>query len=813
MGKYLIRYLTFCAILFSVFSQAQTGKTTITGIITDSADNKPVSYVTINLYKRGQVSQSFKAIFSDSRGKFQITSVDTGKYTLVFTHVGFIEKKLPLNLQGTKDLGTITLSPVSKTLKNVQVLSQKPLIEQQDDKIIFNVENDPDSKNSLTLDIFRKTPYLTVDGDDNVLMNGKSDFKVLLDGRETSLFARNVKEALKAFPGSMISRIEVITTPPAKYDAEGIGGIINIVTKKKVAGYNGSVGTFTRTGAKINTGNINFNYKSGGIGIALFYFANGFDDLKTTSLAETYAKTPSYFTSRSIFDDRSSNNFYNAFNAEVSWEIDSLKILSAYGNINGGHGATITDRSMLTIYPSSPAYESQQYIDNSYKNPRFSIGSDFIKKFKGKKDREFSARFYAEIGTNTAIDESFLDNTTTNDRFLLNNSKNTDNQYTIQSDYVLPLPDNRRFETGIKLILREAISDFQSLVKYDPAHNYFMDPNNSDYFSYNQNIYSIYSNYNFRTKKSTFRLGGRLEYTNTDGNFVSSKTTVKQNYLNAVPFLQFINKINPQFSFVFTYSQRLRRPFIWNLNPFVNNTDSLDVYKGNPDLGPETLHFFTPELRFQKGTTFASVGSQLTYTNNFITEYAAFDPSTGVTTRTSDHLGRGVEIRVNSNFNKVINPKLNINGNGYVHWNINRVKEFPQYNSDGFGYGVTSGFNYKITQKISWGGFFNCNQAPDFAQFNFPFNMWYMSMFAFKLFKDKVNTSIRATNFFKSHRSYVMTTEDDYFKTTRTTTRPLRGIVVTFNWTFGKLKENVSKKKGVNNDDLLQTGTQDNTGQ
>ena len=124
-------------------------------------------------------------------------------------------------------------------LKEVVVNSQRPMVEQSDDKIVFNVEDDPTNKTETAIDILRKTPFITVDGEDNIKVNGKSNFKVLLNGRETSMFARNIKEALRGFPGALISKIEVITTPSAKYDGEGIGGLINIITKKKVVGYNG----------------------------------------------------------------------------------------------------------------------------------------------------------------------------------------------------------------------------------------------------------------------------------------------------------------------------------------------------------------------------------------------------------------------------------------------------------------------------------------------------------------------------------------------------------------------------------------------
>ena len=131
------------------------------------------------------------------------------------------------------DMGNMQLVALVKSLSEVTVVAARPLVEQKDDRLIYNVEEDPAAKSESASDILRKTPFVNVDGDGAIQVNGQSNFKVLLDGRETALFSQNVKEALKSFPGSTISRIEVITSPSAKYDAEGVGGIINIVTKKQ----------------------------------------------------------------------------------------------------------------------------------------------------------------------------------------------------------------------------------------------------------------------------------------------------------------------------------------------------------------------------------------------------------------------------------------------------------------------------------------------------------------------------------------------------------------------------------------------------
>ncbi|HZI01077.1 MAG TPA: TonB-dependent receptor, partial [Flavisolibacter sp.] len=231
-------FLVSCFVAF-IGANAQEYK--VKGTLVDSASAKPIPAATINFQEPEK--KISKTVISDGSGSFQ-TSLAPGRYRVLITHSGFRKKALPLKVEsGDVDMGTLPLVATVKSLSGVTVTATRPLVEQQSDRLIYNVEDDPSAKSESASDILRKTPYVNVDGDGEVQVNGQSNFRVLLNGRETALFSQNVKEALKGFPGATISRIEVITSPSAKYDAEGVGGIINIITKKKLAGYNGLVNT------------------------------------------------------------------------------------------------------------------------------------------------------------------------------------------------------------------------------------------------------------------------------------------------------------------------------------------------------------------------------------------------------------------------------------------------------------------------------------------------------------------------------------------------------------------------------------------
>lgn len=795
-----ICFLLLC--LYPSLGKGQSAKFRINGVVTDSDENKPLAYTSISLYKKGQPTQPLKAIYSDNRGKFQFSNIDGGEYTLIFSHASLSGKKLDVSVSQNTDVGNVALSKSATVLKEITVYAQKPLVEQIDDKVIFNVENDPDSKTSTTLDIMRKTPLLSVDGDDNVQLNGQTNYKVLLNGRETSVFAQNVKEALKAFPGTLISKIEVTTSPPAKYDAEGIGGIINIVTKKKVTGYNGSISTFNRTGAKSNNVNTNLNFKRGKFGLAVFYFLDFFKDLESKNKIVTLPKVPSYFTYREVNEINSNDNFYNNGNAELSFELDSVTTLSAYGNLNGGNGNSNIDRYISTDYPSSPSTLSVHDFNIDYLWHGNNVGLDYIRKSRTNKEKELSMKFYGEFNKNESQDQNSQDNPGT-DRFSKNHSLTDNKQYTFQSDYILPLRKNKKLESGAKAIFRKASSDFESLLKYDPQAEYVKDPNNTDHFKYSQDVYSAYSTYSFKTKKTTFRLGVRIEHTRVYGDFVTSKTTVKQRYTNVIPNILSTTKLNPALTLVLSYTERLQRPFIWNLNPFVFNADTADISYGNPQLKVQIFHAFSAQLRFQKGPSFINIGWYGNFSNNMILQYSMFEPSTGITKRTSGNVGKGFWSNMNVNCNTRIKDKWNLFLNANIAYNSGRnvILNTPKVSSVGGGSNL--GGTYNFSKFISVSSFASLFKPPVQLQYKNSLNLWYNIVFNFKYFKEKMNTSIRAVNFFHDNWDHKNIINDQNFQITRTNTRPFRGFVITMNYNFGKLKENVSKKRGVNNDDLL----------
>ena len=788
---------------FALMAMAQT-KAVISGTINDSTAQKALQYVTVELHKGATPSaQPLKVTFTNDKGQFRFSGIDTGAYLLVVSHTGFAERQQALTVTGSAViLNMIALLPSAGTMKGIVVTARKPLVEQQDDKIIFNVENDPATKTETAIDILRKTPFVSVDGDNNVTVNGQTNFKVLLNGRETGMFAQNPKEALKGFPGSVITKIEVITSPSAKYDAEGVGGIINIITKKKVVGYNGSVNLWANQIGWYNL-NTNFSAKFGKWGMTMYYGLNGGNNVPGKSSMITKALVPANFTRREQVGNRTMNNLWQFGNAEISYEKDSLNTFAFYGNISGGKNRHVLSQTITTSYANSPDSVSYYDLASRYEMPTTSIGADYIKKYSSNKEKEFSIRTNAEFGINNTFLNSVMDNPVMDDRYVINNSEASNKQYTIQSDYILPLKNNQKLETGVKGVFRKAASDFEGLIKTTALKEYEVNIANTDRFRYDQNVYSVYGSYSFKKNKTTFRLGARLEHTDIDGNFISSETKVDQAYTNVLPNLQATTKFSNAFTMVVTYSDRIQRPFIQNLNPFRNDNDPRFVTYGNPNLQPQTIHSLAVQTRLMKGRTFAGITFTGSYSNNLIVQYSSFD---GITTTTSDNVGKEWSFSAQGNFNTKINNDWSVFLNGNVRYNRVENKLLKGQINSGISGNANLNTSYAIGKLFTMSGYAGFFRAPVTIQTSYPLNIWYGIHAGYKLLNEKLTLSGGISNFFEKERDWQLHTIDPSFEYISTTTSPFRALSFSITWNFGKMTESVSKKKGVTNDDQLSTG-------
>lgn len=788
--------LATCLALFICGSAQESA---VKGSLIDSASGKPVPDAMVSFQEPEK--KISRTVVSDKSGAFQ-TSLLPGKYKVMITHGSFRRKGLSLKVEGQQvDMGSIRLVALVKSLAEVTVTAARPLVEQKDDRLIYNVEEDPAAKSESASDILRKTPYVNVDGDGAIQVNGQSNFKVLLDGRETALFSQNVKDALKAFPGATISRIEVITSPSAKYDAEGVGGIINIITKKKVAGYNGAINSNITTIGNKSVG-MNINLKKGKLGITGMYSLMSNPHLRSNQLAITRPDQPLAFARREVGGARETELFFHQGSLELSYDLDSTNTLVVYGNMGKNSNEQLNQYAIYTLLANGNSDTDPYLLENRFALPTHGFGTDFIRKYKGKPQKELTFRFQAFYMTNRSFANSQQEMGTV-DRFILNNSEAFNREYTAQADLIQPLNKTTRIETGIKTILRKAHSDFESQVKFNKSDPYHIDPANSDRFSYDQNVYGGYVSLNKIFKAVTARIGLRVEHTSVDGDFTSSHTAVRQEYTNVIPNLLLSRQFSKNMNSNLTYSMRLGRPSISTLNPFVNNSDSLYKNFGNPDLGPQYIHMIAWQVRFFKGNKFISIQAGHNFANNLIIQNPDYDPATGVIAITWANAGQIREYTLGFVSNLPVGKKWNfaVNATG----RLARIRNSLQGSWSGYTAGNVNGnITYKASPRFtitSNGGYFVPLRTPNAT---FPDNYFYGVNFAYKMFKQKMTITANIINFFEEKRRLRFFTENESFTTENIHRVPFRNFGLALSYSFGRLKENVSKKKGVNNDDEVQ---------
>ncbi|HEV8283072.1 MAG TPA: TonB-dependent receptor [Chitinophagaceae bacterium] len=789
MKKLLSLWIMF-GISFSASSQL-----TIQSKLMDSVTNLPIAYATISVYQVNNLKKPIQNITSAEDGSFQIQLKDTGDFQITIQHAGYQEIKLKLQ---TSIPPVIFLLLKIKNMTAVTVTAKKPLIEKTEDKIIFNVEADASLDGLMATDALEKTPFVSVDADGNVQLKGGSDFKVLLNGKESSLFAKNPSEALKSFPASSIKRIEIITNPSVKYDAEGSTGIINIITKRKPAGYNASTELYYNTYHTYNSHNI-LNLKAGKIGFAGNASTGLNNSPAFTTQTATEALNPVTYSKRILNGTTKGPGRWYFVNTEMNYDIDSLKNLSIYSNSGNNKRKRYQERTSSVIGAAFPDTTENVFIDtSSFYYPWGEVGMDYVQKFKDSSEKEWSIK----TNYNYSRDHSTFNSDqfyTSYNRFSINDSYSKNKQLTIQTDLILPLRNKQKFETGAKAIFRNASAVYEALLRYDQAKDFELDSFNTDNFRYRQDIYSAYILYSYKINQWSFRIGSRVEHTEVKTEFASSASTIKQSYTHFIPALSISKKINESSDISFSYTQRLRRPYIWDLNPFVNNSDSLNLNTGNPALIAEVTHSFEIGYGYYKNGMNLSLKLSENYCNNQITSYSFFNSNTGILLVKPDNIGRNLYTGLNGNISVPVSKMWTVSlNNGIQYYVISNKKNTKQKNEGFSGFislvnNITIYKNLKgaVSGSYSKPGIQLQGQSEGYFSYGFSINN--------KFFKNKIQLSMGCAYPFQSKRSSRSFFRDENFIQSSVSKYQAFRMGFSIRWNFGKLTENVGRKRNTEN--------------
>jgi outer membrane receptor protein involved in Fe transport len=793
-----------CLIAIGYLSKAQTTKPIlIKGIVADSVKKELLSYVTVTL-QDAATSQQLKSVLTKEDGSFQLSAPKEKSYTLVVAFVGYRNKTLKIDNE-KPDLGKILLSASTKQLTEVSVTAAKPIIKQEVDRISYDVQTDPENKVMTVLDMLRKVPMISVYASDNIKLKGSGDYKILINGKESSLIAKNPSDVFKAMPASNIQKIEVITTPPAKYDAEGLAGIINIITKKNADnGYNGSISVRYSDTWGPGT-NLNFTIKEGKIGFGGYLGVNHQMSNTTTYGNTNYVFSPVLNQAQDGSRARSGDNLYGS--GELSYEIDTLNLITASFSHYYGTNNNVNDLLSTEYDGTNKLLQSYHLLNNGAAiYTGYDIGLNYQLGFKHNKDQLLTLSYKYSPSSNTQNNDAVYAQAYS-PKDVLNNFKQHNNSgskdQTFQLDYVQPFKV-WSIEAGAKAIVRNSYSDFENLSQVTPGSEYTLDTKQSNNLDYQQDVYSIYNSYQAKFTNWVFKGGVRLEHTTIDANFSSaSGGSLDQNYDNVVPSISMQSTLTKNSNLTFGFTQRINRPGIWQLNPFADKSNPKFINVGNPDLQPVNNHTFELSYsNFAKGSI--TIATNYAFANNTVQQVVNFNPADSVTTSTYQNLGSNKRLGFDLNANYPITKKLNVNINAeLVHVWLSGYYNGQLYDAKGNQGHVFSYTSYAFAETFKMG--LNIGYDSRYVMLQGVDNDWFgYSLSANKdILKKKATISVYVNNPFEKIKHLDFFNSSDNFIQSNYNNILSRQISVSFQYKFGKLNSEVKKnKRGISNDDV-----------
>lgn len=805
MKKFLLAIVvTFCLSAFAFAQTAPSPTATIKGLVIDSVKKQPLSYVTVALVDAA-TNAPVKSTFTKDNGSFEFAALPIKPYKVTLVNIGFGTKTINLDKpQAVNDLGTVLMAETSGQLKEVNVTAVRPLMKREVDRISFDVQADPENKVLNVLDMLRKVPLLSVDATDAIKMQGNSNYRILINGKPSALIAKNPADIFRAMPASNIEKIEVITTPPAKYDGEGLAGIINIITKKNAdQGYNG---TITPNYSSINGAGINLNLsaKQGKFGIGGYLGYSKRNTLTTgfNNINDIFGQ--SYLTQDGTRKN-SGNNAYGS--AELSFEADSLNLLTGTIEYYRGKQYAESDQaSMLTRYattanpnPVNTAYRSLN--DNASGYVGIGGGLNYQLGFKRNKDQLLTASYKYNLSKNNDFNDVML-----SEKLNFNNpsyqqfNKAGTKEHTIQLDYVQPVK-KLNIEAGAKAIYRNNYSDFRN-DNQTAAGGYVTDPAQSYSFDYQQNVYSIYNSYQLKLTNWAFKAGLRGEHTTVDAN----DGVTRQEYNNLIPSISMQRSFKTS-SITLGYADRIQRPGIWQLNPFVNSSNPNFVEKGNPNLRPVVSHGLELAYsNFKKGSINISLNYK--FANNTIEQVVTPGGADAVSVTTYDNVGKNKRLGADLSINYPITTKFNVNLNGDLqHVWLRGLYNGVFYDNKGFQGDFYTGGSYKFDNGFRTS--VNFNYASRYVMLQGKDNNYISSSASVskEMFAKKATLSLSLSNPFSKYRRIDNYNRTDQFYQLNAFDTYYRRINISFNYKFGRLNSDIKKnKRGISNDDVTSGG-------
>lgn len=804
----------------------------VKGILLDSLTQDGEPYATIKIVKKEAPAKALKMLVTDMKGKFQEKVPGTGDFIMTITSVGRNSIVKPFSVkagEGVIDFGTMYVTDATNELGQVEVIAQKPLVKVDVDKIEYNIEDDPDSKTNSVIEMLRKVPLVTVDGEDNIQVNGSSSFKIHVNGKPNNMMSNNPKEVLKSMPANTIKYIEVITSPGAKYDAEGVGGILNIVTVG--SGFEGYTATFSgrasnmglgggayatiKQGKLTLTGNYNYSYNNS---------PTNYSD----SYREDYQSTEQKYLESTNESDYSGQ--FQHGNLEASYEIDTLRLITMsvgmYGGGNSNDSKGNTDMWNAARDAKAYSYRSLTTGDGSWYSIRGNI--DYQRTSKKNKDRMLTLSY--KINTQPEENDNYnryLDRYQVPEDFKLYNShtfgKTNTTEHTFQADYTTPIGKLHTIETGVKYIIRNNISEnnFAEDKSVDGNGEYVYNEGRSSNYKHLNDILAAYLGYTLRYKDFTFKPGLRYEHTAQDVRYiVGIGEDFKVSYNDVVPSVSLGIKLGQTQTLNGGYDMRIYRPGIWALNPYFDNSNPMFIRQGNSELESEKSHAFNLSYSSFTSKFNINVAVRHSFNNNGIEnvsrligkdgEYLGPDKThfapEGALYSTYENIGksRNTNLSLYLNWNASPKTRIFVNGRGGYSDLKSPAQKLHNYGWQGsmFG-GVQHTFPWNLRASLNVGG-----STPYISLQGKGSGYSFYSLSVNRSFlKDRLTVSVYGSNLFSKYMNFENTTFGENFYSTNKSRYPNRSFGMSISYRIGELKASVKKAaRSINNDDVKSGG-------
>lgn len=716
----MLLVLVHCFTSLAALAQTDTGR--ITGNVI-MENQKALEAATISLLQEKD-SALVKMSVSDQAGVFEFENIVFGKYLVMISAVGFQTNYLPAQLLANQPnifFKNIKLQPLPQTMAGVTVTARRPPIEVRAGRTLVNVDASPTNAGLNVLEILEKSPGVAVDNDGNVSLKGKNGVLILIDGKQTYLSGNQLAAFLRSIQANSLDQIEIMTNPPAKYDASGNAGVINIKTKKgTLRGMNGNASLTYNQGfyPKYFAG-ANFNYRNKNLNIFGSYDGGQWEGLGILEIDRKFYKNKVFSGSSDQTTERHNRSNWNNLKVGIDYNFTKRDVagIVVTGNINPWKNWQTGFSNLRDVDDRiNTTFVSDAYNANTSKN----VNANFNYKHTfDSTGREISVDldhgYYKNDGTNFLTTEIFdPGNVQRGNTILLEgNIPSVIKIYTAKADYTHPFSKTMKLEAGVKTSFVN--TDNNVLYRRDVGSGWKVDEQRSNHFIYEENVNAAYAIITKSIKKWEFTGGLRVENTNATGTQKLNDSSFKRSYTNLFPNAGVVYSVNEKNQLSFAYSRRIRRPNYEDLNPFIFFLDSLTYGQGNPYLQPEFSNRMEVSHTYNR---FLTMTFSFTETNSIITEILKQNTEKRTTFQTKENFSKMQQFGFSVSANRQLMPWWNVNvyagvfNNEYTGLYNDGIENTPvKISVTGFNGNLSNSFTFAKTWAAEISGWFNSNPS------------------------------------------------------------------------------------------------------